>query len=323
MTVESLRGRKIGFSQWTTAELFTDIVNAMRQEASLHGIEVGPILDAQGEIAGQMAQADAFLSLGVDGFVIVSATTDWDDLVRRAVDRGIYVFTYNVGPTTGATMNIFKRPGGGRALGQAAAKWINDRHEGKAEFATLVFTTAPSLRERSQAMKRAVLENAPNATLIGEIEAATIPDGARAARTLLEAHPNLKAIVCFNDDGALGAYAAVTETGKRDPNEFWIGGFDGTQAAVEKIAEGGIYQATISFFVKFSAVQLMRDMVRCLRGERVPPTREIAFQLITPENVEEHQRLIADPLAPDAQYLYDEIIVYMDEPLTTAAGYLA
>jgi ABC-type sugar transport system substrate-binding protein len=283
---------------------------------------VAPILDADGDATKEFAGAEALLSGGVDGVVLFSGSSTWDDFVQRAVTSGIYVFTYNPGPTAGATMNIRKQPGAAAALGEAAAAWINSEHGGDAKFAVLAHSSEAG-RDRAAAMRNGVLANAPNATPVAEIVAPGFSEGATATEYLLSAYPDLGAVLSFYDEAALGVLEAATAAGKTDPADFWIGGFMGIEPALKKIAEGGLFQATISFYVKFNGVQIMRDMVKCLRGEEIPPTRENRFELITRANVETHKKLLMDPLAADIQYLYDEIFSYLTEPLSTTAAHRA
>jgi ABC-type sugar transport system substrate-binding protein len=126
-------------------------------------------------------------------------------------------------------------------------------------------------------------------------------------------------ILAFSDDGGLGAYRAATEAGKTDPNKFFIGSADGTNLVFDKIAEGGIYQATWSYLFPFSAVQWERDMEKCLRGEKVHPTRTQLGRLVTKDNLAEVRTMVKDPLAPEVQKFYEDpnVMKYSDEPLKT------
>jgi ribose transport system substrate-binding protein len=207
----------------------------------------------------------------------------------------------------------------GYEVGRLAAKWINDKFGGKAEVAYLSNRADPQLQLRSQGEKDAIKELAPNATVVGEVEANTIELGSKGAANLLQAHPDLKVLLAFSDDGGLGAYQALTEAGKKDPNQFFLGSADGTQLAFEKIAEGGIYQCTWSYLFPFSAVQWMRDMEKVLRGEKVPPTRTQLGRIVTKDNLQEVQLMVKDPLAPEVQKFYSDpnVMRYDDKPLTT------
>ena len=66
-----------------------------------------------------------------------------------------------------------------------------------------------------------------------------------------------------------------------------MGSADGTRLGMEKVAEGGIYQCCAFFSFSFSATQAVRDLARCLRGEKVPPTRIMGSKLVTRDNVDQ------------------------------------
>src|SRR5205085_9175933 len=126
-------------------------------------------------------------------------------------------------------------------------------------------------------------------------------------------------ILAFSDDGGLGAFQAATEAGKTDPDKFFLGSADGTNLVFDKIQEGGIYQATWSYLFPFSAVQWERDMEKCLRGEKVPPTRTELGRLVTKANLAEVRTMVTNPLDPSVQKFYSDpaVMKYSDTPLTT------
>ena len=54
-------------------------------------------------------------------------------------------------------------------------------------------------------------------------QAALAPEALKATQSLLQAHPEIKVIVCCADDGALGARAAYMNSGLSDENVFICG----------------------------------------------------------------------------------------------------
>ncbi|WP_215549539.1 LacI family DNA-binding transcriptional regulator [Amycolatopsis sp. CA-230715] len=59
----------------------------------------------------------------------------------------------------------------------------------------------------------------------------TVDDGASAARQLLDAHPQVTALVCTSDILALGAMAEASRRGLRVPADLTVTGFDGIAEA--------------------------------------------------------------------------------------------
>jgi hypothetical protein len=109
------------------------------------------------------------------------------------------------------------------------------------------------------------------------------------------------------------------EAGRRDPKQFLVASCDGTRLVMDKVAEGGIYQATWSYLFPLSATAWMRDMIHALRGESVPPTRIQVGRLVTRENVDQVRALGRDPQGAEAQKLYQDptVMRYSDERLTS------
>ncbi|HZQ05533.1 MAG TPA: sugar ABC transporter substrate-binding protein [Anaerolineae bacterium] len=317
----NLSNKKVGLSSPIEVEILNEFYADMKKEASLPENQITlNIVDAKGDAVKQSADLEAFLAQGYDGiFFLALAPGGLDDFVARATAKGVCVFNHSASPVTGTTQNVvLDQHASGYEVGKYAAKWINDRG-GKLEVAYLSNKEDPQLQLRSQGEKDAIKELAPNAVVVGEVEANTIEKGAAGAANLLQAHPNISVILAFSDDGGLGAYQAATEAGKKDPNTFFIGSLDGTNLVFDKIQEGGIYQATWSYLFPFSAVQWMRDMEKCLRGEKVPPTRTEFGRLVTKDNLAEVRKMVADPLAPDVQKFYSDpaVMKYSDTPLTT------
>ncbi len=316
-----LSDKKVGLSSPIEVEILNEFYADMKKEATLPENQITlNVVDAGGDPVKQSADLEAFLAQGYDGiFFLALSPGGLDDFVARATAKGICVFNHSASPVTGTTQNVvLDQHASGYEVGKYAAKWINDRG-GNLEVAFLSNKADPQLQERSKGEMDAIKELAPNAKIVGEVEANTIELGASGAANLLQAHPNISVILAFSDDGGLGAYQAATEAGKTDPNTFFIGSADGTQLVLDKIQEGGIYQATWSYMFPFSSVQWMRDMEKCLRGEKVPPTRTQLGLLVTRDNLAEVRKMVANPLSPDVQKFYSDpnVMRYSDTPLTT------
>ncbi len=317
-----LTGKRTVLSSPIEVEILNEFYADMRLEAEKPENQLEfTVVDAGGDAVKQSADLESFIAQAYDGiFFLALAPGGLDDIVKSATDKGIFVFNHSASPVTGCTQNVvLDQHASGYEVGRVAAQWLKDKHGGKGEVAFLSNRADPQLQLRSQGEKDAIAELAPDATVVGEVEANTVALGQSGAANLLQAHPDIKVLLAFSDDGGLGAYTAITEAGKTDPNEFFLGSADGTDLAFEKIAEGGVYQCTWSYLFPFSAVQFMRDMEKCLRGESVPPTRYQIGRIVTKANLAEVQAMVKDPLAEDIQHFYSDpqVMRYEDTPLTT------
>lgn len=314
--------KKVGMSNPFEVEILNDFINDMQKEAQQPQVAMKiDIVNANSDPVKQQADLEAFLAQGYNGifFLTLAPGGGIDEFVKRATDQGVCVFNHSASPVTGATQNVvLDQYASGYESGRDAAEWIN-AHGGDLEVAFLTNIEDPNLQQRSQGQKDAIKELAPNAKVVGEVVANTIELGAEGAANLLQANPNLSVILAFSDDGGLGAYQAATEAGKTDPETFYIGSLDGIGLVFDRIAEKGIYQSTWSYLFPFSSVAWVRDMEKCLMGEKVPPTRTQIGRIVTLENLEEVRTMGSNPLDPSVQKFYDDpgVMKYSDEGLTS------
>ena len=66
--------------------------------------------------------------------------------------------------------------------------------------------------DRIESTREAILAEVPDAKFFEAI-ALNAPDGLKATQSLLQAHPEMKVIICCTDDGALGARSAYQNSG--------------------------------------------------------------------------------------------------------------
>jgi len=278
------------------------------------------LVEAQGDFLRQTIDIELFIAQGFGGVFMFVLPNGMEQIVARARAKGVCVFNHSAMAITGCSQNIvLDQHAAGYQVGSYAARWINQKLGGKAEVGILANLTDSQLVVRTQGLKDGLQQNCPGATIVGEVEANTVDTGAAAAANLLQAHPNIAVLLAFGDDPGVGAYTATLEAGRRDRNRFFVGSADGTRLGMEKVAEAGVYQCCAFFFFSFSATQAVRDLDRCLRGERVPPTRVMGSKLVTAANVEEFNRISHNPRAPEYAHFYTDrdVMRYSDVPLTT------
>jgi ribose transport system substrate-binding protein len=313
--------RRVGVSIPYEAEILNEFYSDMKSEADHLDEKLRLVLvDAEGDFLKQTIDIELFIAQGFGGVFMFVLPDGMDQIVARARAKGVCIFNHSATPITGCTQNIMlDHHIAGYQVGRSAAQWINQKQGGKAEVGLLANLTDPQLIVRTQGLKDGLRENCPGASLVGEVEANTVDAGAAAAANLLQAHPNIAVLLAFSDDPGVGAYTAALEAGRKDRNRFFLGSADGTRLGLERVAEGGIYQCCAFFFFSFSATQAIRDLDRCLRGERIAPTRIMGSKLVTKENVEEFDRISHHPRAPEWAHLYTdpEVMRYSDLPLTT------
>jgi ribose transport system substrate-binding protein len=318
----TLRGKRVAISSPHKVEILNELYEDMKREARRPENQLDVVVvDADNDPVKQLGDIESFIAQRYDGiFFLALPSAGLERLVSEATALGIFMFNHGASPVTGATQNVvLDQHFTGAEVGKFAAKWINDRHGGRAEVGILGNSNDPWLQIRTQGLKDGLRKGAPNAQVVGEVHGHSIELGASGAANLLQAHPGIKVLLAHADDPGFGCYTAATEARKRDPDEFCVASCDGTRLVMDKVAEGGIYQASWSYLFPFSATAWMRDMIRCLRGEKVPPTRTQVGRLVTKANVEAIQTMIHDPQAATVQQYYSDptVMRYSDTALTT------
>jgi ABC-type sugar transport system substrate-binding protein len=320
-----LKGKKVGIASPITVEILKEFYDDMRRQAVLKGNgESIVVVDANADSVKQHTQVDAFIAQKYNAIVmLVLSAEGWDDAMAKAKSAGIGTFNHSASAIGGTTQNVgLDQRAGGYGPGAYAAQWINKNQSGKASVGVLAILNDPQLKLRSEGFKEALGKLAPGAKVVGEVHAQTRDAGAAAAANLLQAHPEISVIYAGGDDPGLGAFTAATEAGKKDPSKFFIASSDGTDAVLEKITEGGIYQASWTFLFPFSATQFERDIESFLRGKAVKPTRIMIGQMVTNTNLNSIKKLQSNPKAPRVQWVYTRRMRYSNYKLQTNEPFL-
>ena len=107
--------------------------------------------------------------------------------------------------------------------------------------------------------------------------------GLEVMESILQAHPNLKAVFCGNDAMAMGAYQALVSAGK--DKQVKVFGFDGADDVVRLIAEKKIEATGMQFPKKMArnAAEFANEYIKGKRdfAQKIP----VAVELVTQDNV--------------------------------------
>ncbi len=107
--------------------------------------------------------------------------------------------------------------------------------------------------------------------------------GLEVMESMLQAHPDIKAVFCGNDAMAMGAYQALLTAGRE--NQVKVFGFDGADDVVRLIAAGKI-EATGMQFPKLMARQAAEFADEYIKGRHDFPAKiPVPVELVTHENV--------------------------------------
>jgi ribose transport system substrate-binding protein len=202
-------------------------------------------LDCKSNPPVQITQLENFISSGVDAIIIHAADGNAvEEVLGRARAKGIKVASRD-DDLMNTDMNwLLDNYELGRAIGQEAAKWINEKLGGTAEVGVLDYPSIEILLERGNGIVDALKEFAPGARIVARNSAINPVEGMAKTETFLQAYPNMKVIACIGGGGAVGANEAVKASGKLTL-DFGIFSCDATPGELEAIANNEACRVTI------------------------------------------------------------------------------
>ncbi len=276
---------KIGYTTMDLANpYFIAVTNGVKDKAKELDVKI-TIHDAKSDAASQIAAIENFVAQQMDAIVIspIDAVAV-EPMVKLAHDNGIPIINAHQA-MEGADAQIglieFEY---GYEVGKLAGQYITDHMDGKAEVAVLGQPEVSALVERTNGIKKGILDFAPNAVIAAEQSGYTPETGARAAEVVMQSRPNVRVFVGMNDAGVLGAYEALKGMGVNE-SEFALFGLDATEEAQKKIAANSMYKGTV-------------DIAPYVTGEMIV---EVALQVKESGPIEEMVKIEMFPLMSKAE----------------------
>jgi ribose transport system substrate-binding protein len=174
------------------------------------------------------------------------------NVVKRADQNKVKWITYGSSlPGQAGEINM-EQLSGGQTIGRLAGDWITKRLGGKAKVALLTYRQGAWAREREKGIVQGLKATAPNAKIVARQDALSETDGLSKMNTILQAQPDLNAVLAVEETASEGAYQAFLDKGHKpnDPKVF-IGGIDGTLKALKLLKQGNtMYRGSAALSLK-------------------------------------------------------------------------
>ena len=246
----------------TTNPFYASMAQGVREEAAKQGLEA-LILDAQDKAEKQASDIEDARTRGVKALLINPVNNSVAPVVANVIKAGIPVFTVQRNlPDLKVTAHV----GANNVLiGEKLIDWWAKSVGGK-ESKILIMTGTPgaaSSEDRITGIKKTLPKHANIKVLAMQTG---YYDRARAlpvAENMLQAHPDAEAILCLNDNMAMGVLAAA----KGKPIK--IVGIDANPDAVQAVAKGQLTMTIALAPARFGALGT-ELAAKKLKGEAVP-----------------------------------------------------
>jgi ribose transport system substrate-binding protein len=270
----------IVFSVSTTSNPFyMTMANGVKDEAKTQGLDAF-VLDAQNKIDKQTADVEDALTKNVKALLINGVDDGAKPLAQMALKKGIPVIALqrDLGESNATsfigTNNV--------VLGEQLIHWYGKSLGGK-ESKVLIITGSPGAASSEDRIK-GIKETLPKYANIKVLAMQTgYYDRAKSlpvAENLLQRHPDAEAILCLNDEMAMGALAAAKAMNKK----VKITGMDANPDALKAIDAGEVHMT-----IALPPYDIGRTGVifaqKKLKGESIPARHIMEVSFVTKENV--------------------------------------
>jgi len=293
----------------TVAILFTQTVSAQPASKGKIAVVVSTLNNPWFVVLGETAKARA-IELGYEATIFDSQndTAKEASHFENLIAGGYKAVLFNLTDAKGSVASVLKSKAAGipvfcidreiDSTNAATAQMLSDSYSGcvklgqyfvktvgkDGEYAELLGIVGDNNTWNRSKGFHSVVDRYPGLKMVaqqsGEFDRAK---GLEVMESILQAHPNIKAVFCGNDAMALGAYQALVTAGKADAVKVF--GFDGADDAVKLIAEGKMV-ATGMQFPKTMARQSAEYADAYINGKRDFPQKiPVPVELVTKENV--------------------------------------
>lgn len=171
--------------------------------------------------------------------------------VKKAIAAHIPVFLVNaeINQEGLAKAQLVSNNAQGAALG--AQQWVKDVGQ-KGNYVELLGAPSDNNAATRSNGYKAVLSQYPDLHEVGkQVANWDRTQGFNAMQSLMQAHPHIIGVISGNDEMALGAIAALKQSGKL--SSVKVGGFDGSPAAVAAIKAGELQYTVLQPVATFAA----------------------------------------------------------------------
>ena len=263
---------KIGVSLSTLNNPFFVSIREGIEEGAEDDVET-VISDAQNDSSTQSNQVEDLITQGVDLIIINPVdSTAIASSVEKANEANIPVICVDRGTDSGEIVSFIAS--NNVEGGKLAGEYILEKVGEDAEVVQLEgIPGASSTRERGEGFKEAT-DGKINlvASQTANFDRA---EGLTVMENLLQAHPDVKAVFCQNDEMALGASEAIKTSGK----DIVVVGFDGNEDAISAVEDGSL-SATVAQKPKEMGKLAIETAIKYLKGETVDEQVDSPLELV-------------------------------------------
>jgi ABC-type sugar transport system substrate-binding protein len=241
-------------------------------------------VDAQADAATQVGQVDNLIAQGVAGIILLPMDADaCVPAVEAAHTAGIPLVTCN--GIVNSDLVSAKVLSNDVVAGELEMKYIAEKLGGKGKIAILHGPSGISAEILRREGYANILKDYPDIQIVAEPTCNWSREEAMSTtENLIQANPDLAAIVAQNDEMAMGALTAVKDAGAA--GKIIVGGIDAIADACTAVKNGEL-DCTVFQDAIGQAKGSVDVMLKLIAGEKVEDM-DIPFILVTKDNVDQY-----------------------------------
>lgn len=255
---------------------FVSVMNGVQAKCDELGYEL-IVVDAGYDVAKQVSDFENFGNQGVTA--VIACPIDANALlpvVDQLHEKDVMVISFAQIIDNADAILTLDEYTYGVAIGENAAKWINDELDGKAEVLIISQDNVEAVVQRGNGIQETIEKLCPEAKIVGRQAGDNPEKGMQIAEDYLQQYPDLMVITGNNDAGPLGALEAVKAAG-RASEKFYVGGADATPEAIEKMGdEDSVYRATVDIMPYQTGINAA-EYVQKFLADGIPEEAPVEF----------------------------------------------
>jgi ABC-type sugar transport system substrate-binding protein len=282
-----------GFIAYITCTLDSEYHATQTREmgdlAAQYGIDFR-IYDSDADFYRQITQIEKARADGATGLIICPLDPELlSTALKSAQEAGLaLVFLHSDMPNYGGVLLAGDDYLMGLTAGRFAGQIIREEMGGQADAIILDFPSMPVLVVRANGLEDGVLEEAPEANIVGRYRGGTREFGEESVREAIANGVPFDVILSINDAGSFGAIAAMEDAGIA-PDEVFISSVDAEALALEYIEDGYFMRGSVRVNREEFSDTAINTMIKLLAGSTLPETF-----VVPPGDVVTRESLLAE-----------------------------
>lgn len=276
---------KFGFTEMSAGSFFEACYSGAAEIIEANGDE---IIHSEGKAdsAYQLSVIEDFIAQGCDVvFYNPSDAAASAAAVKALNDAGIPIVNFDSAVSDLSKVNCFV-VSDSYSCGQIAGEELVKNHPEGGKVAVLDFPASAAATDRANGFVDTV--TAAGFEIVAQMDAGAKPEkGLTVMEDLMQAHSDLVAIFCINDECAQGAYSAITAAGE-DIEIYSVNAGPEAKAAMTKDGVDGIWKCTAAQSPIGIGQQSAEVAYKILNGEEYDSEIQIASFAVTPENIDQY-----------------------------------